>query len=214
MDREEDRQPSRHLRGNLIGIALLLAVLGGAIVFTWRPWDRDSCIADEHHVIDVQSRLCYVVPEGWEQTGEMDLAYYATSELRTATVNGDVLVEVTPAFDSIFSDAGSGDGLDEAVLQFVESTYGMESSDAEFESETMKVNGRDAATATARRPVVHGDENELVTWQWARVTVVIFSDRASVMLSEAWVDEVELEADDGVIADLNEIHDSIAVPEY
>jgi hypothetical protein len=216
----ERDEPRFHGRQGLVGFALVAMVLAGVVLVVWQPWNRGSCIDDEHHVIDEESRLCYVLPDGWTRVSGAELAeeaeedgwYEYTSRVSDPDGNEQsAWAEVSSSEPYLLGDIPSGDDLEEFARMLATGSEAMSAGDLEVVSETLTIGDHEAATATAQ--VLWGPigSDGPSTWLWKRVTIVKIGDEASIMFATAMGDQDQLETEGGPIETLNIIHDSIDV---
>jgi hypothetical protein len=220
--RPEPPLPDWRRPGNLIGIGLLVAALVAALL-VWSPWDRwFICSDNDEHVVDEESGLCYAHPPEWTEMSESELAAEAeesgwfepdTSGLRSP--EGHIAwVDVAPAEHYVLGslESMSTDELEEMARILATLSQAMSEGDPDVESESLEIDGREAATATARMPHSLFDLQADPEWiMWVRATVVDVEDGTSVMITTAMVEADEADAEEGTIAILDDVHDSIAV---
>jgi hypothetical protein len=213
-----------------LGIAAVVAGLLAVAVIVWQPWERygSTCWEADTHLIDEEARLCYIVPEGWDRMSDSELEESVAASGFEVPSSG-----MSSSEDKVFAqvqvqplDAYWGGGEIEgdydpdeelrvmAELVTVSSQAMFEGHDS-IESESLTIDGFEAATATADAPSPFNEFSDgPSSILWVRATVVDFGDdQRSVLYSMALIPESELEAESGVIADLNTVHDSIEVPD-
>jgi hypothetical protein len=206
------------LRWGCLATILPLLVIAVVVVFVWHPWDPfgDMCSKDESHLVDEEARLCYLVPEGWKPMSGEELAENAADNDFAVASSGLHSSDEHLAFVAVNSlDDYLGDVvIDEALYIKAEiaavSAPLLWNQDHSIESESLTIGDFEAATATARLadPFQVGTTNSIL---WVRVTVVDFGDMQSVLRTTALVTEGELDDEDGTVAILNDIHESIDV---
>lgn len=215
---EPEPAPAKPIRGIVVSAAgLLTAAVAAVAVIWWSPWVGNSCADDDEHVIDEESKLCYAIPEGWAPLSESELAEEAELTGLDAYTSGlsspeehVAWVDVAPATHFVLGDIEEDD-LESLAEALATSSEAMSSGEPEIETETMKIGDHRAATATAHRPneMFGADANGWV--QWVRATIVDVGDGASVLMTTALVEEEQMDDEDGTVAILNGIHDSLAV---
>jgi hypothetical protein len=208
-----------------LGVAAVVAGLLAVAVIVWQPWDRygSTCWETDAHLIDEDARLCYLVPEGWDRMSGGELKESAADSGFEVPSSGilslqdKVYAQVKVQTLDAYLGGGELDGEYEpdeelrimAELVTVSSQAMFEGHDS-IDSESLTIDGFGAATATADAPDPFGGFGEgAESIMWVRATIVDFGgDKQSVVYSMALLTEAD---SDEVIAQLNEVHESIEV---
>lgn len=216
-DAEESRRGSIIVRA-VVGLLTLVLIVDGVVLWNnWEAWT--GCFVNDDRVIDEQARLCYDKPEGWTVSGREKLwteydgpgTALFTSGLQLdiefaplvhASPDGEFYLEEMPGKNDV-EQVSEALALGSSLINEVEG--------AESETEAITVDGCEAATTTAHRLFSALDGDWAGKAFWSRVTVVDVGDGLSFLYTTAVVDEYELEEDDGTIADLETMHDSLSV---
>lgn len=214
---EESRRSSIIVRA-VVGLLTLVLVVDGVVLWNnWEAWT--GCFANDDRVIDEQARLCYDKPDGWTVSGpdqlwteydgpgtavftsglELDIEF---APLVHASPDGEFYLEETPGKDDL-EQVSEELALGSSLIN--------EAEGAQSETEAVTVDGCEAATTRAHRLFSAADGEWAGKAFWSRVTVVDVGDGLSFLYTTALIDEHELEEDDGTIADLDSLHESLSV---
>jgi hypothetical protein len=200
-------------------LVVLLVVLAVDAFFLWRNWDAwTGCFDADDRIIDEASGLCYTVPPGWSATSAAELE---------AEYNGPGTPLYTSGLELVGEDStifhASSDGeiytKDGATLEEVSEALALgnslmqsEGDEPEVETESITVDGCEAVTTTASRevpPTESGEDDDML--MWTRVTVVDVGDGISFLYSSTLTETSRSDDEDGPIAGMETVHDSIAV---
>lgn len=212
----EPERPNWRRRAKIIGISLIAAAVVAAPLVVWSQWDRwITCSDAPDHVVDEEAGLCYIHPLDWVELSEGELeGSQHTSGLRPpedhlAGVYGAPADHYVGSIESITDDELEALAI---VLATMSQTMSEGEGDPYIESEALSIDGREAATATARMPSDRlGSRAVPAAVMWVRATVVDVGDGISVMITTASVGQYESDVKGDTIAILDGIHDSIAV---
>ncbi|MDN3238095.1 hypothetical protein [Glycomyces tritici] len=173
---------STRRRVKVIALAVVGVVVMSAIVLVWQPWRSASCVDDGGHVVDEETGLCYMIPEGWEQEE-------VSAGSAIASADGSGLVMST----SIDDRSGNGDlDLAARMQAALFSGNGPEHESIRVASGTL--DGHASATS------IYSDSGI-----WLMATVLELDGRLVALTSVCSVDESE------AIAQIEAVHESLGV---
>jgi hypothetical protein len=203
-------------RWKLLAAAATVLGLLAITVLVWQPWDRlGSCSEDAAHLIDEEARLCYRIPDGWSAMTDAEreaAAELTGSEVPTSGLHSSedafVLVEVH-SLGAYFDGEVPDEELRIQAELVAVSSPAMVHAEYSMESEAFTIGDHDAATATASVPGAGVGADDMTSW--VRATVVDLGEEQSVLWTMTVGATADLDGEDGVIAILSELHDSLAV---
>jgi hypothetical protein len=211
---QERPRRNRILVGAVVAVLSLVTAADAFVM--WRNWDDwTGCFEADDRVIDERSGLCYDLPPNWRVSSADELEAEFDGPGRPVETSGlELDVEYPPhVYASTGTEtylSGSDDlSLTELAEVMAQGSQGMQSGDEpEIESSAVTVDGCEAATATARLELGDGPEGYVA---WARVTVVDVGDGLSSFYSAAVVESHTLNDEDGTVAVMDAVHDSLSV---
>ncbi|GAA2163932.1 hypothetical protein GCM10010403_47820 [Glycomyces rutgersensis] len=186
-------------------------------MLVWQPWDRfgSTCAEDDSHLIDDEARLCYRIPDGWSAMTDAEreaAAELTGSEVPTSGLHSSEDVFVLVEVHSLGAYFG-GEVPDEELRIQAElvavSSPAVVHADHSIESEAFTIGDHQAATATASVPGAGVGADDMTLW--VRATVVDLGEEQSVLWTMTVGSTADLDGEDGAIAILDEIHDSIDI---
>jgi hypothetical protein len=210
-----DERPARKRRALVIaaaGTVFVLIAAAALVLLLTRPW-ATSCVADDHHVIDPNLDVCYVIPDGWQR--------YSLDELANAA-----------AYGSSFSSAISVPETETSyeILTFVSvaevasgetpSSFARDASQGNFqdgsvhtELDERTIDGHRAVTAVSTGRAEPFDDTTNAYPLSQTTTIVTIGERHVVIMSSAVGADKNGQTIDNqdVIDAIAEIHDSISV---
>lgn len=194
------------------GTVFVLIAAAALVLLLTRPWVA-SCVTDDHHVIDPNLDVCYMIPDGWQRYSQDDLANAAaygrsfssaisvpetetSYEILTFVSVADVASGETPS--SFAKDASQGNFQDGSV---------------HTDLDERTIDGHRAATAVSTGRAEPFDDTANAYPLSQTLTIVTIGERHVVIMSSALgADKNGRTVDNQNVVDaIAEIHDSISV---
>lgn len=194
------------------GTVFVLIVAAAIVLLLTRPW-ATSCVADDHHVIDPNLDVCYVIPDGWQRYSPDD---HANAAAHGRSFSSAISVpETVTSYEILTFVAVAEIEPGETPSSFARNTSrgNFQDGSVHTDLDERTIDGHPAVTAVSagRAEPFDGTTNAYPLSQ--TITIVTIGERHVVIMSSALgadKDGQTVDNEDAIEA-IAEIHDSISV---